>query len=260
MRWDERVIKYLKFYRDSPSGRAVAKAWAKKSGKYVKALRAELGKAGLPSDLVWLSPVIESGHNPEHRLARGRRRPLAVHAGRRAHLRSRYRSLIGRRATRSGALDGGGGTLPGDLVPALRQLGPRDGVLQHGLRRPEPRHSQVLEQRLLGAFAARGGVALETSLYVPKIVATAIMMNNPNAFGIGDVAPEPPESFDTVCGRSGHPARRRRLAPPEVSIEAIEVMNPQYLAGRTPPSAPGQRLRAIEFAFRRERARRPIKS
>ena len=60
---DEFVIKYLRFYRDSPSGKSIARVWAKKSGRYTQAIRAELSRAGVPTDLVWLS-MIESGHNP----------------------------------------------------------------------------------------------------------------------------------------------------------------------------------------------------
>jgi hypothetical protein len=63
VRLDARVVKYLKFYRDSPKGRGIVRVWAQKSGKYAPSIQAELGKAGLPTDLVWLS-LIESGHNP----------------------------------------------------------------------------------------------------------------------------------------------------------------------------------------------------
>lgn len=60
---DEFVIKYLRFYRDSPSGKSIGRVWAKKSGRYTTAIKNELSRAGLPTDLVWLS-MIESGHNP----------------------------------------------------------------------------------------------------------------------------------------------------------------------------------------------------
>src|SRR5204863_10052187 len=43
-------------------GKAIAKVWAKKSGRYISAMKAEFAKAGLPTDLVWMS-LIESGHS-----------------------------------------------------------------------------------------------------------------------------------------------------------------------------------------------------
>jgi membrane-bound lytic murein transglycosylase D len=70
IKFDGRVVKYLKFYRDSSQGKAIARAWAKKSGRYAPALRAELSRANLPTDLVWLS-LIESGHNPTIRSPAG---------------------------------------------------------------------------------------------------------------------------------------------------------------------------------------------
>jgi membrane-bound lytic murein transglycosylase D len=238
VRWDERVIKYLKFYRDSPSGRAVAKAWAKKSGKYVKALRAELGKAGLPSDLVWLS-LIESGHNPsivspagavglwQFMPDAGRTYGLAIDRWvderldpeRSTEAAARY---LGDLYRRFGSWD---------LAMASYNMG--YGGLSRAIRKFSSNDFWELSRH-------EAGLPWETSLYVPKIVATAIMMNNPIAFGIGDVAPEPPESFDTVLVGPGTPLDAVARAA-GVSIESIEAMNPQYLAGRTPPSVPGQR-------------------
>src|SRR5690606_29533494 len=63
VRMDARVVKYLKFYRDSEQGQAIVHVWAKKAGRYAPALGEEFGRAGLPKDLLWLS-LIESGHNP----------------------------------------------------------------------------------------------------------------------------------------------------------------------------------------------------
>ncbi|HSC86563.1 MAG TPA: hypothetical protein VLC09_04805, partial [Polyangiaceae bacterium] len=57
VRLDRRVVTYLKFYRDSPRGRTIAAIWARKSGRYTGALKAELRRAGLPPDLVWLSMI-----------------------------------------------------------------------------------------------------------------------------------------------------------------------------------------------------------
>ncbi len=238
VRWDERVIKYLKFYRDSPSGRAVAKAWAKKSGKYVKALRAELGKAGLPSDIVWLS-LIESGHNPnivspagavglwQFMPDAGRTYGLAIDRWvderldpeRSTEAAARY---LGDLYRRFGSWD---------LAMASYNMG--YGGLSRAIRKFSSNDFWELSRH-------EAGLPWETTLYVPKIVATAIMMNNPSSFGIGDVTPEPPESFDTVLVGPGTPLDAVARAA-GISIEAIEAMNPQYLAGRTPPNVPGQK-------------------
>src|SRR5690606_5054942 len=63
VRLDRRVVEYLHVYRDTEKGRAILQVWARKVGRYTAPMVAELAKAGLPRDLVWIS-LIESGHNP----------------------------------------------------------------------------------------------------------------------------------------------------------------------------------------------------
>jgi membrane-bound lytic murein transglycosylase D len=78
----------------------------------------------------------------------------------------------------------------------------------------------------------------ETALYVPKIVATAILMKNKRAFGLADVEPDPPVSFDTVYVPPGVllSTIAQDAGVPETSITSL---NPHYLAARTPPAATG---------------------
>jgi membrane-bound lytic murein transglycosylase D len=82
------------------------------------------------------------------------------------------------------------------------------------------------------------GIPWETTLYVPKILATALVMNNRRAFGLDGVSVDTPQSFDTVVVGPSVPlsdiARAVSVAP-----SVIESLNPQFLAGRTPPAAPG---------------------
>lgn len=76
----------------------------------------------------------------------------------------------------------------------------------------------------------------ETTLYVPKILATAVVMRNLKAFGLDQITPEPPESFDVVRVAPGttlsEVARAAALEP-----RVVEQLNPMYLAGRTPPAS-----------------------
>jgi membrane-bound lytic murein transglycosylase D len=83
------------------------------------------------------------------------------------------------------------------------------------------------------------GIPWETTLYVPKILATAIVMNNKKAFGLDDLEPEPAESFDLIQVGPGTPlADVARAAG--IAVEELERKNPMYLAGRVPPLAPGR--------------------
>jgi membrane-bound lytic murein transglycosylase D len=83
------------------------------------------------------------------------------------------------------------------------------------------------------------GLPWETSLYVPKIFALAIVMNNKRAFGLDAIAVDPPISFDTVYVDPGVSLDDVAEAS-GVPKESLRSMNPQYLSGRVPPVVEGK--------------------
>ncbi len=237
VRLDAHVVKYLLFYRDNPRGKAIARVWAKKSGRYVTAMRAEFAKAGLPTDLVWMS-LIESGHSPtiyspagaagiwQFMPDAGRLYGLTVDRWvderldpqRSTEAAIRYLSDLHRRF--------------GNWELAMAAYNMGYGGLSRAIRKFNTNDFWQLARY-------EAGVPWETTLYVPKILATAILMNNKKAFGVADVAPDPAVRFDTVRVEPG-------LALVEVAQAAgvpthsIETLNPHYRVSRTPPARPGQ--------------------
>jgi membrane-bound lytic murein transglycosylase D len=78
------------------------------------------------------------------------------------------------------------------------------------------------------------GLPWETTLYVPKILAAAIIGHNLKAFGFQDVAPDPPWAYDKVQVAPGTTlATVARAAG--VRVDVIESLNPELVRGRTPP-------------------------
>jgi membrane-bound lytic murein transglycosylase D len=78
------------------------------------------------------------------------------------------------------------------------------------------------------------GLPWETTLYVPKILAAAIVGHNLRAFGFADVAQDPPWEFDRVevpAAMSFASLARAAGTKPDV----IEDFNPEYTCGRVPP-------------------------
>jgi membrane-bound lytic murein transglycosylase D len=237
LRYDERVVKYLKFYRDSQSGRAIARVWAKKSGRYQAALRSSLARAGLPTDLVWLS-LIESGHNPaivspagavglwQFMPDTGRTYGLTVDRWvderldpeRSTDAAVRYLSDLYRRFG------------SWDLAMAAYNMG--HGGLARAVKKFNTNDFWELARH-------EAGIPWETSLYVPKILATSILMNNKKSFGIDGIEPDPAESFGVVEVGPGL-ALSELAGSLGVDPVALERLNPAYLAGRTPPVAPGR--------------------
>ena len=63
VRWDARVIKYLEFFKDDPRGRRVFTVWYKRSGRYRELISEQLRARGMPEDLAWVA-LAESGFDP----------------------------------------------------------------------------------------------------------------------------------------------------------------------------------------------------
>ncbi len=86
------------------------------------------------------------------------------------------------------------------------------------------------------------GLPWETSLYVPKILAAAIVGHNLKAFGFVDIVQDPPWAFDRVEVSSGISfASLARAAGTRPDV--IEDLNPEYVSGRVPPDRPKVVLR-----------------
>jgi membrane-bound lytic murein transglycosylase D len=235
-RYDERVVRYLHFYRDTPGGRAIARTWAKKSGRYAPAIKTELTRAGLPTDLVWLS-LIESSHNPtiaspvgaaglwqfmpdaarSYGLTVDRWVDERLDPERSTQAAVRYLADLYRRFG------------SWELSMAAYNMG--YGGLSRSVRKFNTNNFWELARY-------EAGIPWETTLYVPKILATAVLMNNRRAFGLDSVVEDAPERFDVVVVGPSVPLTEIARAV-ATSADKLEALNPQFLAGRTPPSAPG---------------------
>src|SRR5262249_818583 len=79
------------------------------------------------------------------------------------------------------------------------------------------------------------GLPWESSIYVPKFLAAAIIGHNLAAFGYDSVVPDAPWSFDRVTvPRSVDLGTIARAAG--VDVKAVKLLNPELRRGRTPPA------------------------
>lgn len=233
---EQRTLDYLKFFRDSAAGRSIAESWVRKSGRYVPAIVAELARANMPTDLVWLS-LVESGHNPTIRSPKGaaglwqfvpesaRMYGLTVDRW----VDERLDPLRSTRAALSFLSDLERRFGSWELAMAAYNMG------HHGLMRSIRKYNTNDYWRLSRLEAA---LPWETALYVPKVLATAIIMRNKAAFGLADIPADPAISFDTVLVPSGV-SLASIAASAGVPENVIVSLNPQYLVGRTPPAQRG---------------------
>jgi membrane-bound lytic murein transglycosylase D len=236
VRWDARVIRYLEFYKNDPRGRSMAASWIKKSGRYGGAIRRVLREQGIPEDILWLS-LVESGFDPTIHSGAGaaglwqfmpegaRIYGLYVdrwvderHDPERSTLAAaRYLSDL---KTRFGTWE---------LAFAAYNMG--YGGLLAAIKKYNTNDFWELSK-------LEAGVPFETALYVPKIVAIAIVARNKSVFGCDSVELDPAVTFDKVTVNSGVSLQSVASAA-GVSVDVLSGYNPQILAGRTPPLAPG---------------------
>jgi membrane-bound lytic murein transglycosylase D len=235
--FEQRTLDYVKFYRDSLRGRAITEVWARRSGRFAALIQAELVKAGLPSDLLWLS-LVESSHQVSSRSHAGavglwqfipetaRLYGLTVDRWvdeRLDPLRSTQAAAqyLGDLWRRFGSWE---------LAMAAYNMG--SGGVTRSIRKYNSNDYWRLSR-------LEAGLPWETALYVPKVLATALVMKNRKAFGFADVQPDAPLSFDTVYVASGVPLARiaQHAGSPD---SVIQELNLQYLKGRTPPASAGE--------------------
>jgi membrane-bound lytic murein transglycosylase D len=259
VRWDPQVLRYLEYFKNDPRGRSVMGNWLRRAGRYRALYNALLEREGLPKDLFYVA-MVESGFEA------GARSPV-----------------------------GAGGIwqfMPG----AARAYGLEVGYWVDARRDPE-RSADAAARYLKDLFVRFGswhlvfaaynagygavlksitryntndywelchhesGLPWESSLYVPKILAAAIVGHNLEAFGYGDIVPDPPFVYDKVDVPPGTGlatvARAARTKP-----EVIAALNPQLLRDRTPPDRSRNEIRiptgsAALFAEGFDRSRGP---
>ncbi len=237
VRWNERLVQYLEFYKSDPRGRAIAAIWYKKSGAYEPMLRAILRENKVPEDLLWVA-VIESGLRPTVYSAAGA-------AGLWQFMPDTgklYGLVIDRwvderldpvRSTQAAArylydLHRRFGTW--ELALAAYNMG--FGGLLTTIRKYNSNDYWDLSR-----FEA--GLPWETTLYVPKILALAVMARNPAEFGLDGLQREAPLAFDEVDVAPGVSLSSIADAA-GVALDDVEQLNPQLLASRVPPRVPNR--------------------
>jgi membrane-bound lytic murein transglycosylase D len=232
VRWDARVVRYLEFYKNNARGRSMVAGWIKKSGRYGAAIRRTLKEHNVPEDVLWLA-LVESGFDPTISSPAGAAglwqfmpegaRIYGLHVDRWIDERmDPERSTIAA-ARYLADLHTRFGTW--ELAFAAYNMG--YGGLLSSIRKYNTNDFWELSR-------LESGMPLETALYVPKIVAMAIVARNRAIFGLDDVELDPAAAFDKIAVRPGVSMQSVALAA-GTSTDKIGELNPQILAARTPP-------------------------
>lgn len=232
VRWESRVVRYLEFFKDDPRGRLTFSIWLKRSGRYRDAIKKALKAKGLPEDLTALA-MIESGFDPTARSRVGALglwqfmpetgKIYGLTQDRWADLRMNQASSTEAAAEFLADLHRRFGSW--DLAMAAYNMG-YGGVLA-AVRRYNTNDYWALSK-------LEGSLPWETTLYVPKILAIAIVNKNLAAFGYQDAAVEPALEGEEVLVAPGT-ALANVAQSCGATTKEVEQLNPELRASRTPP-------------------------
>jgi membrane-bound lytic murein transglycosylase D len=226
------VRRYVDFFKNDKRGRAMFASWLKRSGRYRDAITRVLRTRNLPEDLLWVA-MVESCFEPTAQSPVGARglwqfmpdtgRLYGLRQDRWADERLNVEASTEAAADMLGDLHQRFGSW--DLALAAYNMG--YGAVTSTVRRYNTNDFWTLTR-------LEGALPWETTLYVPKILALAIVARNATAFGFADVTPEKPIEHETVIVPAATSLATVAKAA-GVSVKEIELLNPQLRAGRTPP-------------------------
>jgi len=238
--WDDRIIRYLEFYRYDPRGRNIMSAWLRDQNKYKDMMLRHLRKHKLPEALLYIS-MIESSYSP-HEYSRVGASGLwqFMPAAGRIYGLSQTRWLderndpgLSTEAVMYYFADLYDRFGDWDLATAAFNAG-YGAVIKSIAKYNTNSYWQLLEYE--------NGLPWGTSHYVAKWLATAIVGNNLEAFGFQDLKRAPAVEWEEAqVPTSVSLAIVARAAGTDK--ETIERLNPQLRRGRTPPQVKNYRVR-----------------
>ncbi len=235
VRWEPRLVRFLEFFKNDPRGRAMVAVWMRRAGRYREAVRRTLRSKNIPDDLLWLA-MVESGFDPAIRSPAGALGlwQFMPETGRQYGLsvdRWEDDRLDVVAATEAAA----------DFLSDLhRRFGSWDlAIASYNMGYASM--ALVVRKYNTNDFWAlseiEGSLPWETTLYVPKVLAAAIVGRNPAVFGFDSVSADAPIDFEEV---TVPPATALTTVAAAAGCTAKEItdLNLAYRAGRTPPSSP----------------------
>jgi len=233
VRWDARVVKYLEFFKDDPRGRRIFTVWWKRSGRYRELIGEQLRSRGLPEDLAWVA-MAESGFDPTIKSPAGASglwqfmpdsaKVYGLSVDRWADLRHSPLRSTEAAATFLSDLKKRFGTW--ELALAAYNMG-------YGGALSVVKKFNSNDYWELSKF--ENALPWETTHYVPKIIAIAIVARNPQTFGYDAVIQESSLKGEPVDVPAGTELKAIASAG-GCTVKELESLNPELKAGRTPPA------------------------
>jgi len=232
VRWAPQVVRFLDYFKSDPRGHAIMASWLRKMERFRALFETVLARNELPKDLIYLA-MVESGFEPgatSNKSAGGVWQFMPGVA--RAYGLEVSHWVDGRRDPERAAEA---------AARYLKDLYVRFGSWHLAFAAYNAGYGAIL--RSISRYNTNdywelgrheSGLPWETTLYVPKILAAAIVGHNRAAFGFANVAADPPWAYDTIQVPAGTAfATLARSAG--TNAEVIAALNPELLRDRVPP-------------------------
>ncbi len=255
----KQTIKYVRYFTRSDRGRDLFETWLKRSGRFQEMVQTELRARNMPEDLIWLA-MIESGFDPTARSPAG-----AVGLW---QFMPATGSVYGLRQTRQMDQRKNPKLATQAAVHHLRDLYVRFGDWNLALAAYNMGYEQLLNRidefgtADFNELVRQGALPSETSKYVPKIAAAALVANNLEKFGFENVelgkpwdgaeVPVPPRtSLATLAKAAGVPTSVIKKLNPDLLGDAVPSGKGDYLV-LVPPEAISRTMAALPAMMRLE--------
>lgn len=232
IRWNDRVIRYLEFYRDDPRGHAIMAAWLRDQGRFRDLIVEALRRNKLPEDLLYVC-MIESSYDPwEYSRAGASGLWQFMPAGGRIYgLTQDY--WVDERNDPEKATEA--------AMLYWRDLYDRFGDWHLALAAYNAGYGAVLKaiakynsNDFWNLVELESALPWGSAIYVPKALAAAVVGHNLDVFGFADVAREARWEFDRVTVPKSVALSVIARAAGSTASE-IAWYNPELRRGRTPP-------------------------
>jgi membrane-bound lytic murein transglycosylase D len=240
VRWDPLVLRYLDYFKNDPKGHAIMANWLRRAGRFRALFEKTLERQGLPKSLLYVA-MVESGFDTgaRSRVGAGGVWQFMPGAARAYGLEVSY--WLDARCDPEKAADA--------AARYLKDLYVRFGSWPLVFAAYNAGYGAVLKS--ITAYNTNdfwelvrheAGLPWESSIYVPKIMAAAIVGTNAQAFGFADLAADPAYAYETAEAPAGTALATVARAS-GARLDVIEALNPELVRDRTPPDRGPTRVR-----------------
>jgi membrane-bound lytic murein transglycosylase D len=240
IRWDDRLVRMLEYYRTDSRARAQLRGLLARQGGYGPMIRAKLRAANLPEDLIYVA-MVESAYDPRARSEVGAVGLWQLMAAPAAEYDLEVSRWVDARMNPERSTDAALRFLHdvnadlGSWPLSLAAFNMGYGALLRAIQKYNTNDFWLLA-------SLEAGLPYETIAYVTKVMAFAIIGHNRAQFGLGDVVPD--ARVDTVSVEiAGGTSLARIARAAGMDVGALATLNAELKKPRLPPDVKAWPLR-----------------